>query len=129
MLLSILLCDCIIIYSNNSTLMGTFIGSSFWLSYTKFQWIFCTYISACVLPWWLTGKESACQCRRGRSHRFKLWVGKIPWRRKWQPTPVFLTGKSHGQRSLVGYSPRGRVELDMTEHEHDLHISSIIFLG
>jgi len=44
------------------------------------------------------------QCRR---HRFDLWVRKIPWRRKWQPTPVFLPGKSHRQRSLVGYSPWG----------------------
>ena len=40
--------------------------------------------------------------------RFDPWVGKIPWRRKWQPTPVFLSAKSHGQRSLVGYSPWGR---------------------
>ena len=38
---------------------------------------------------------------------FNSWVGKIPWRRPWQPTPVFLPGESHGQRSLVGYSPRG----------------------
>ena len=43
------------------------------------------------------------------------WVGKIPWRRKWQPTPVFLPGKFHGQWSLVGYSPRGRKESDTTE--------------
>ena len=43
------------------------------------------------------------------------WVRKIPWRRKWQPTPVFLPGKFHGQRSLVGYSPWGHTELDMTE--------------
>ena len=41
-------------------------------------------------------------------------VGKIPWRRKWQPTPVFLPGKSHGQRSLVGYGPCGRKESDTT---------------
>ena len=41
---------------------------------------------------------------------------KIPWRRKWQPTSVFLPGKFHGQRSLVGYSPWGRKESDMTEH-------------
>ena len=40
---------------------------------------------------------------------------KIPWKRKWQPTPVFLPRKSHGQRSLAGYSPFGRKELDMTE--------------
>ena len=39
---------------------------------------------------------------------FSLWVGSIPWRRKWQPTPVFLPGTSHGQRNLVGYSPWGR---------------------
>ena len=44
--------------------------------------------------------------------------GKIPWRRKWQPTPGFLSGKSHGLRSLVGYSPRGRKESDTTERLH-----------
>ena len=42
----------------------------------------------------------------------------MPWRRKWQPTPVFLPGEFQGQRSLAGYSPRGHKELDMTEHEH-----------
>ena len=47
--------------------------------------------------------------------RFKPWVGKIPWRRKWQPIPVFLPGESHGWRSLVGYSPRGCKELDTSE--------------
>ena len=46
---------------------------------------------------------------------FDPWVRKIPWRRKWQPSPVFLPGKSHGQRSLVGYSPQGCKKLDMTE--------------
>ena len=54
------------------------------------------------LPRWLSGKDTACQCRKCG---FDPWVRKIPWRRKWQPTPVFLPGKSHGQRSLVGYSP------------------------
>ena len=44
-------------------------------------------------------------CRRYRQHGFDPWVGKIPWRRKWQPTPVFLPGKFHGQRSLAGYKP------------------------
>ena len=44
-----------------------------------------------------------------------LWVGKVPWRRAWQPTPVLWPGESHGQRSLVGYSPRGLKESDMTE--------------
>ena len=49
---------------------------------------------------------------------FNPWVGKIPWRRKWQPTPVFLPGESHGQRSLMGYSPWGHKESDTTEHTH-----------
>ena len=57
-------------------------------------------------------KEFACQCRR---HGFDPWVRKTSWRRKWQLTPVFLPGKSHGQRNLAGYSPRGRKDLDMTE--------------
>ena len=64
------------------------------------------------IPRWLSGKEPAYQCRR---HGFDPWVGRIPWRRKWQPTPVFLPGKSHGQRSLAGYSPWGHKELDTTE--------------
>ena len=50
--------------------------------------------------------------------RFNPWVGKIPWRRKWQPTSVFLPGESHGRRSLVGYSPQGCKELDTTEWLH-----------
>ena len=48
-------------------------------------------------------------------HRFNPWVGKIPWRRERQPTPVFLPGESHGQRSLVGYSPKAHRESDRTE--------------
>ena len=58
------------------------------------------------------GKESACIVE---DPDFDPCVGKIPWRREWQPTPVFLPGKSHGQRILVGYSPWGRQESDMTE--------------
>ena len=54
------------------------------------------------LPWWLSGKESFCQCRRHRRCGFDPWVGKFPWRKKWQPIPVFLPGKSHGRRSHVG---------------------------
>ena len=46
-----------------------------------------------------SGKESTCWCRRHKRHQFDLYVGKIPWRRAWQPTPVFLPGESHGQRT------------------------------
>ena len=49
---------------------------------------------------------------------FDPWVRKIPWRREWLPTPVFLPGEFHGQRSLAGYSPRGRKESDTTERLH-----------
>ena len=71
-----------------------------------------TYISYYGLSWWLSGKESACQCER---HGFDPWVRRISQRRKWPPTPVFLPKKSHGQRSLVGCSSWGCKELDMTE--------------
>ena len=71
-----------------------------------------------------SGKESACQCRRRRRCGFDPWVGKIPWRRKWQSTPVFLPGKAHGQRSLMGYSPWGHKETDTTRHMHThTHVS------
>ena len=61
-----------------------------------------------------SGKEP-CQCRRYKRCGFDLWVGKIPWRKAWQLTPVFLPGEPHGRRSLAGDSPYGCKELDMTE--------------
>ena len=63
-----------------------------------------TFIDTIGLPRWLSGKESACQSRRWG---FNPWVRKILWKRNWQPTPVFLPGKCHGQRSLAGYGPWG----------------------
>ena len=66
-----------------------------------------------------SGKEPTCQCRRHKRGRFNPWVRKIPWRRTWQPTPVVLPGESHGQSTLVGYSPQGCKESDMIEvNEH-----------
>ena len=66
-----------------------------------------------VLPRCLGGKESACQYRRCYIDPwFDPWVRKIPWRRAWQPAPVFLPGESHGERSLAGYRHE---ELDVTE--------------
>ena len=59
------------------------------------------------LFWWLSGKEPACQCRRHKRRKFDPWVRKITWRRKWQPTAVFLPWKTHGQRDLADYSPWG----------------------
>ena len=60
----------------------------------------CFLIKPDGLPWRLSGKKSTCQFKR---YRFDPWVGKIPWRRKWQPTPVLLPGKSRRQRSLAGH--------------------------
>ena len=56
-----------------------------------------------------------------KRHRFNPWVGEIPWRREWQPTPVFLPGEFHRQRSLVGYSPWGHKESDMTDATYHTH--------
>ena len=82
------------------------------------------------LPWWHRGKDSDCQCRR---YRFNPWVGKIPWRRKWQATPVFLPWKSHGQRSQAGNSPRGlkRVRHELvTKQQHNkiFQVNFVLFL-
>ena len=54
-----------------------------------------------------SGEEPTCQCRRHKRHEFNSWVGKIPWERAWQPTPVFLPRRAHRQRSLAGYSQWG----------------------
>ena len=59
-------------------------------------------------PWRLSGKESACKAGNAAwGYEFDPWVGKIPWGRKWQPTPTFFCRKFHGQRSLVGFCPWG----------------------
>ena len=89
--------DCIISWLNNS------------FPFFFHHWV----LFHCGLPRWLS-KEFTCQCRRPV---FNPWVRKIPQRRKWQPIPVFLPGKSHRQRTLVGYSPRGHKESDTTQRE------------
>ena len=93
----------------------------FCLSHAKMWWIsLTTYPFAHEseflqgFPSGTNGKEPACQWRRHRC-RFNPWVGKIPWRKAWQPTPVFLPGGSHGQRSLAGYSTQSHEESDTTE--------------
>ena len=73
--------------------------------------------SFCIgFPQWLSRQKILLQCRRHRRHRFKPWIGKILWRRKWQSTPVFLPGEFHGQKSLAGYSLWGHKVLGMSEH-------------
>ena len=74
-------------------------------------------------PQWLNGKESTCNAGDAGDIGLIPWVGKIPWGRAWQPTPVFLPGESHEWENLVGYSPWGCKELDtneVTEHTRTL---------
>ena len=82
-----------------------------------------TPLCVCIqLLWWLSGKESTCQ---GRRLSFDPQFREMPWSTKWQPTPVLLPGKSHGQRNLVGYSPQccRRVGHDLvTKQQHKLRI-------
>ena len=71
-----------------------------------------TYSTILGLPLWLSWQRICLQCR---TPEFDPWIGKMPWRREWLPTPVFLPGESHGQRTLAGCSPRGHKESDMTD--------------
>ena len=75
------------------------------------------------LPGGTTGKEPACQCGRHKRRGFDPWVGKIPWEKLWQPTPVFLPGESHEQRIRAGYHSQGHREKELVttkESEHTL---------
>ena len=90
-------------------------------SFVEYQTMYCNLDfnkREMSLNWKKKKKRICLQCRRTR---FNCWVWKIPWRRAWQPTLAFFPGKSHGQRSLAGYSPWCRKESDLTEqllHTH-----------
>ena len=88
-----------------------------WLYIKQYSWWPLIHPSSRVMlyessPWRLRWSRTHLQCRRPK---FDPWIGKIPWRRRWKSTPVFLPEKSHGQRSLAGYSPWGHKESDTTE--------------
>ena len=82
-------------------------------SWTRLKWLSSSR-AVIGLPWWLSSEESPCQCKWPG---FNPWIRKIPWRRKWQPTPVFLLGNSHRQRNLSGYSPWGCSESDAAKQQ------------
>ena len=103
------------------------------LALTPFRSVIRFYMQ-CVLNIGLhrycSGKESARQCRRHKRPRFNPWVGKIPWGRKWQLTPVFLPGKCHGERSLTGCSSLwGRKESDSAEQLNKHTCTQYLFPG
>ena len=83
-------------------------------SHFLFVWK-CLYLNFMGFPGGISGKVPAHQCRRCKRCGFDPWVRKIPWRRAWWPTPVFLPGGYHGQRSLAGCTPEGCKELDTTD--------------
>ena len=111
---------------DSSFLFGTDWYSIVWIYHSLFIWGYlgCFQVLAimnkavvntvCGLPWWLSGKESTCQCRRCR---FTPWVWKIPWRRKWQPTPVYLPGESWTE------------EPGLTRAGHDLYQDLVLLVS
>ena len=90
----------------------------FFVSYSSFAIPICItygYVYVWDFQGLTSGKEPTCQCRKHERRGFIPWVRKTPWRRAWQPTPVFLPGESHGQRGLAGYSLQGHEESETTE--------------
>ena len=118
----------------NMVKMATFMLFIFYHDFFK-RW---SYIPACLeqfqfisLAWhtrWLSGKESTCQFRRLKRLGFDPCVAKIPWSRKWQPTAVFLPGKVHGLRSLVGYILWGHSQTRLSTHVYTYSILGNFFL-
>ena len=89
--------------------------------------VICSFIFSSweVYDWWHSGKKFTHQHRRSGRPGFDPWMGKVPWRRKWQATPVFLPGKSRGWRSLVDYSPQGCKGSDTTEWVNNMRINPL----
>ena len=94
-----------------------------------------TYIFACIhtnlpgLPRWLSVIELTCHCRRCRRWGVNPCVRKIPWSRKWQVSPVFLSGESHGERSLAGCHPWSCKESGMTEHSCMIYTLRCVYIN
>ena len=106
--------------------------SIMYLSYTlNLRYIFNMPNSILDFAGGSVSKESTCNagdCLQSRRPRFNPCVRKIPWRRKWQPTPVFLPGESHGERSLAGYSPGVTKNRSQLHHYHHQHHNSVLKL-
>ena len=111
----------IIFQSCCSTLYFLWYKNFYWIKFSvtfglnRFLHCFMVLTSIWGAPGGASGKEPSCQCRRCKRHRFDPWVRKIPWRKAWKSTPVFLLGESHGHRSPVSYISWGRKESVTTE--------------
>ena len=82
---------------------------------TLLRLVCCAQLLSCIQLLVFPGGSVVKNLPAMRRPRYYPWLGKIPWRRKWQPTLIFLPGESHGQRSLVGHSPKVHKESDRTE--------------
>ena len=101
-------------YLDSCIFLNPFFFSWSCLYAQEWDWLL-GHMIALDFPGGTSGKEPAYQCRRHKRRGFNPCIRKIPGKKAWQPTPVFLPGESHGQRSLTGYSPKGCKELDTTE--------------
>ena len=113
--------------SDSVNLLDEWLGASHW-RFQCFEFLVSKMrvVKVLGLPKWCSGKEYACQCRRCWRCRFNPWIRKIPWWRKWQPTPLFLLGKFYGQRSLAVYNPWGHKESNTTEHTQQKYLPRFI---
>ena len=114
--MSVCVCVCILFLDHTwNNFLIWILAVTLHSDYLIYIYIYIFFYDQIGLLRWLSGKELTCQCRRGWRLRFNPWVRKIPWKRKWQPTPVLLPGEFHGQRS---YSPWGhRVGHDLATKE------------
>ena len=109
----------------DTTILENWLAVSIQAEHRSLLWLLWLHYG---FSWWQSGKEHTCQCRRCG---FNPWVREIPWRRKWQPTPVILPGRSHAQRILVGYSLWGRKIIwhNLATKQQQQHDSLITRLG
>ena len=103
------LSKCVILFFSAYTASGNFFKYCDFSQWEEYR--LCWF----ELSWWLCGSRICLQYRRHRRCELDPWVGKIPWRRKWQPTPTLLLEKPNGQNSLVGCDPKGCKESDTPE--------------
>ena len=110
------------IFSNTTVQKHQFFGAQLSLWPNSYIYIYThTHTHTHTASLGLSGKKFACQCRSSKRSGFSPWVGKIPWKRKWPPTPVFLPGKF--QRSLAGWSQWGHKEWDWA-HMHTIQLNN-----
>jgi len=111
------------LYWDHKNILPDFLHNIFRFHILLLHLLHLEFYFLCILWWGASGREPTCQCRRHKRHGFDPWIVKFSWRKAWQPTPtpVFLLGESHGQRSLVAYTPQSHKRVrhtKVTEHAY-----------